>query len=71
MTPAQIKKHAAIFLFLDAQAGHAFVLGDERTMDFYLESRNALGTVIREANHQAWLRLHRGRFVPTPATQPA
>lgn len=69
MTSAQLKKHSAVFRFLDAQAGHAFVLGDERTMDFYLDARNSVGTVIREANHAAWRQLHRARFVPT--AQPA
>jgi hypothetical protein len=72
MSPTQYKQHAATYRFLDRQAAHAYVLGDEHTMDLYLESRNAVGTVIREAHYASWKRLHDARFfTKTHLQQPA
>ncbi len=71
MSPSFIRKHQALYRQLDALAAHAYIIGDTRRMDQYLDARNSLGEALREANHSAWSEVRAHRFSPTtPSAQP-
>ena len=38
----------------DYDAGNAFVIGDSRLEEQWLDARNAIGKILRDRDYQAW-----------------
>lgn len=51
MNIAQLQKR---YQEADREAQNAFVLGDERLNDQWLDVRNAIGQILRERDYSAW-----------------
>lgn len=60
MSIEQLQKR---YLEADKESQDAYVLGDDHQQDLWLDVRNAIGTVLRERDYQAWKILRRQRPV--------